>query len=79
MISGRDDAELAETGYNTIFRKLAGRDQLNNDLAFVLAPAETYPGDYAAITQRIGPNTEPGELVRRSRASCPCAKHYSNL
>ena len=79
MISGRDDAELAETGYNTIFRKLAGRDQLNNDLAFVLAPAETYPGDYAAITQRIGPHTDLGELIRSILASFHFDTPYSNL
>ena len=79
MISGRDDAELAETGYNTIFRKLAGRDQLNNDLAFVLAPAETYPGDYAAITRRIGPHTDLGELIRSILASFHFDTPYSNL
>ena len=79
MISGRDDAELAQTGYNTIFRKLAGREQLNNDLAFVLAPAETYPGSYTEITRLFGPGADLGELIRSILIGFHFDTPYSDL
>jgi isocitrate dehydrogenase kinase/phosphatase len=79
MISGREDAELAETGYNTIFRRLAGRDQLNNDLAFVLAPAETYPGSYGEITRLFDSHTHLRELVRCILSSFHFETPYSDV
>ncbi len=63
-IEGRADADLAETGYNTIFRKLANRMLLSDDFAFVLAPGAGTAADYTDIVRCFTLETSLEVMIR---------------
>ena len=64
LLVGREDADLAETAYNTVYRRLAGNSSvLPRDVAFVSATVAPAMSGRYRFTRRIGPGSNLSQLV----------------
>lgn len=67
----RKDFDLAETVYNTIFRKTFGGQSLSDRHAFVTEPFEPAPVFDVRLSTGYGPSTDLAALLRRILADHP--------
>lgn len=70
MIRGRKDFDLAETVYNTIYRKALNRDHLSDRYAFVTESLHEPPEFEVDITHTFGPSTDLALLLREVLSAC---------
>ncbi len=71
LIEYRKDCELAETVFNTIFRKLVGAEGLNDDVAFVTEPLPQQPRGGATLTHSFGTGSNLAPLLREVLEATP--------
>ncbi len=69
LISGGNDYELAETVYNTVFRKVFGRDHLNDGYAFVTESLPQPPDDDIDLVNEFSPTQDLRGALREVLAS----------
>lgn len=65
LIRHRQDFDLAETVYNTVFRKRFGGEHLSDELAFVTEPLQPAPVFEVSLTRRYGASVDLAGLLRR--------------
>lgn len=64
-IMHRSDFDLAETVFNTVFRKLFDGQNLTDENAFVTEPLDPVPRFDVRLTCHYGPSTSISDLLRR--------------
>ncbi|MBD3649338.1 MAG: bifunctional isocitrate dehydrogenase kinase/phosphatase [Pseudomonadales bacterium] len=64
QIRSRIDFDLAETVFNTVFRKLFPHERLNDENAFVTEPLSPAPRFDVRLTCRYGPSTNIRALLK---------------
>lgn len=71
LIQHRKDCELAETVFNTIFRKTVGAAHLGDDYAFVTEPLPGQGRSGATLARRFGPSSDLRGLLQEILESRP--------
>lgn len=71
LIEYRKDCELAETVFNTIFRKLVGPEHLNDDSAFVTEPLPQQARGGATLSRVFGPSENLTGLLQEVLEATP--------
>ena len=64
LVGARQDFDLAQTVYNTIFRKCLGGQYLSDEFAFVSQPQSNSPEFEARLSVSYGPSADIGGLLR---------------
>lgn len=79
LVSSRKDFDLAETVYNTIFRKAFARQHLSDDYAFVTETITNPPEFDVEIAYLLGPSRDLSGLLREILESYEFGIAWSDL
>ncbi len=79
LINHRPDFELAETVFNTIFRKFFTDGDVNDDNAFVTTLVTFPPEDDPSITNQYTLETDLADVFRRILGDYQFSVNYENL
>ena len=79
LIRYRKDCELAQTVFNTIFRKVVGHERLNDASAFITDPLDPEPRGGATLSRQFGPSSDLAGLLRDVLGGTPFTLPWMDL